>query len=160
MGNVADTAAQTHQDLPAAGALTAGVIVREVLETPALAGAILLAGGTGLDRVVRRLNVMEVPDVLPWVKAHELLLTTGYPVRATPDGVPALLAALDDRGLAAVGIKLNRYLDELSADALAVADERGLPLIRLPDGVGFDDILNQVLTEVLNRQAALLERSE
>jgi len=160
MGNVADTATQTHQDLPAEGALTAGVTVREVLETPALAGATLLAGVKGLDRVVRRLNVMEVPDVLPWVKAHELLLTTGYPVRATPDGVPALLAALDDRGLAAVGIKLNRYLDELSADALAVADERGLPLIQLPDGVGFDDILNQVLTEVLNRQAALLERSE
>ena len=41
---------------------------------------------------MQRLNVMEVPDILPWVKAHELLLTTGYPVRATPDGVPALLA--------------------------------------------------------------------
>lgn len=140
--------------------LTAGVTVREVLGTPAMAGARLLAGESGLDRVVRRLNIMEVPDVLPWVKPHELLLTTGYPVRATPDGVPALLAALDDRGLAAVGIKLNRYLDELPAAALAVADARGLPLIQLPDGVGFDDILNQVLTEVLNRQAALLERSE
>src|ERR687898_979431 len=102
MGNVADTATQTHQELPAAGALTAGVTVREVLETPALAGATLLAGANGLDRVVRRLNVMEVPDVLPWVKAHELLLTTGYPVRATPDGVAAFLAALDDRGLGAV----------------------------------------------------------
>ena len=65
MGNVADAAAQTYQDLPAAGALTAGVTVREVLDTPALAGATLLAGATGLDRVVRRLNVMEVPDVLP-----------------------------------------------------------------------------------------------
>lgn len=160
MGNVADAGDETHQDLPAEVALAAGVTVREVLDTPALSGAHLLAGASGLDRVVRRLNVMEVPDVLPWVKAHELLLTTGYPVRSTPDGVPSLLAALDDRGLAAVGIKLNRYLDELPADALKVADERGLPLIQLPDGVGFDDILNQVLTEVLNRQASLLERSE
>lgn len=126
----------------------------------AMAGARLLAGASGLERVVQRLNVMEVPDVLPWVKAHELLLTTGYPVRSTPDGVPALLEALDDRGLAAVGIKLNRYLDTLPDRALSVADDRGLPLIQLPDGVGFDDILNQVLTEVLNRQAALLERSE
>jgi purine catabolism regulator len=126
----------------------------------AMNGARLLAGASGLERVVQRLNVMEVPDVLPWVKAHELLLTTGYPVRSTPDGVPALLAALDDRGLAAVGIKLNRYLDTLPDQALAVADDRGLPLIQLPDAVAFDDILNQVLTEVLNRQAALLERSE
>ncbi len=140
MGNVADAGNETRQDLPAdvpaEVALAAGVTVREVLDTPALSGARLLAGASGLDRVVRRLNVMEVPDVLPWVKAHELLLTTGYPVRSTPDGVPSLLAALDDRGLAAVGIKLNRYLDELPADALKVADERGLPLIQLPDGVG------------------------
>jgi PucR family transcriptional regulator, purine catabolism regulatory protein len=163
MGNVADPAAQSYQDLPSGqlpADLAAGVTVREVLDMPAMSGARLLAGGAGLDRVVRRLNVMEVPDVLPWVKAHELLLTTGYPVRATPDGVPALLAALDDRGLAAVGIKLNRYLDALPDEALAVAEERRLPLVQLPDGVGFDDILNQVLTEVLNRQAALLERSE
>ncbi len=163
MGNVADPAAQSHQYLPAGqlpADLVAGVTVREVLEMPAMTGARLLAGKAGLDRVVRRLNVMEVPDVLPWVKPHELLLTTGYPVRATPDGVPALLAALDDRGLAAVGIKLNRYLESLPDEALAVAEARRLPLVQLPDGIGFDDILNQVLTEVLNRQASLLERSE
>ena len=163
MGNVADPAAHSYQDLPADQApadLAAGVTVREVLQMPAMTGARLLAGGSGLDRVVRRLNVMEVPDVLSWVKPHELLLTTGYPVRATPDGVPALLAALDDRGLAAVGIKLNRYLDALPDLALEVADDRGFPLVQLPEGIGFDDILNQVLTEVLNRQASLLERSE
>ncbi len=163
MGNVADPAAPSYQDLPAGqlpADLVAGVTVREVLGMPAMTGARLLAGKDGLDRVVRRLNVMEVPDVLPWVKPHELLLTTGYPVRATPDGVPALLAALDDRGLAAVGIKLNRYLDSLPDEALEVADERRLPLVQLPDSIGFDDILNQVLTEVLNRQASLLERSE
>jgi purine catabolism regulator len=157
MGNVADPVAQSYQDLPD---MAAGVTVREVLGMPAMIGARVLAGEAGLDRVVRRLNVMEVPDVLPWVKPHELLLTTGYPVRATPDGVPALLAALDDRGLAAVGIKLNRYLDSLPDEALVVAEQRCLPLVQLPDGIGFDDILNQVLTEVLNRQAALLERSE
>jgi PucR family transcriptional regulator, purine catabolism regulatory protein len=163
MGNVADPAARSYHYLPASQAradLAAGVTVAEVLGMPALTGARLLAGKSGLDRVIRRLNVMEVPDVLSWVKPHELLLTTGYPVRATPEGVPALLAALDDRGLAAVCIKLNRYLDSLPDQALEVADERGLPLVQLPDGIGFDDILNQVLTEVLNRQASLLERSE
>jgi PucR family transcriptional regulator, purine catabolism regulatory protein len=163
MGNVADPAARSYQDLPAdqpAAELATGVTVQEVLRMPALSGASLLAGESGLNRVVRRLNIMEVPDVLPWVKPHELLLTTGYPVRAIPDGVPALLAALDDRGLAAVGIKLNRYLDSLPDQAISVAEQRGLPLVQLPDSVGFDDILNQVLTEVLNRQAALLERSE
>src|SRR6478752_9424881 len=64
-----------------------GLRVREVLAVPTLAGARVLAGAGGLDRVVHRLNVMEVPDILPWVKPHELLLTTGFPLRHA--GAPA-----------------------------------------------------------------------
>ncbi len=146
------------------GTFTFGLPVRDVLGASSLRGARLLAGSGGLDRVVARLNVMEVPDILPWVKPHELLLTTGYPLRDTARLGTARLAelvvALDERGLAALGVKLGRYLDALPPAMLATADRLGFPIIALPEGVGFDDILNQVLTDVLNRQASVLARSE
>src|SRR5213078_3954807 len=63
-------------------------------------------------------------------------------------------------GLAALAIKLHRYLDAVPPQMLAEADRRGFPIIEFPDGVGFDDVLNEVLTELLNRQAAVLARSE
>jgi PucR family transcriptional regulator, purine catabolism regulatory protein len=134
--------------------------LREVLRTPVLEGCEVLAGGAGLDRLVARLNVMEVPDIGPWVKPDEFLLTTAYPLRDRPEALPGLVADLDDAGLAGLGIKLGRYLDEVPAEMLAVADERGFPIVRLPDGASFDEILNEVLTGILNRQTALLERSE
>jgi PucR family transcriptional regulator, purine catabolism regulatory protein len=134
--------------------------LREVLGTPVLAGARVLAGEQGLDRCVERLNVMEVPDILPWVKPHEFLLTTAYPLRAEPDALPRLIADLDAAGLAGLGVKLGRYLEELPAAALEVADARGFPVVQLPDEVGFDEILNDVLTGILNRQAQALARSE
>src|SRR5439155_7724624 len=137
-----------------------GLRVREVLGVSTLAGARVLAGAGGLDRVVRRLNVMEVPDILPWVKPHELLLTTGYPLRHNPDALVDLVAQLDERGLAALAIKLHRYLDAVPPQMLAEADRRGFPIIEFPDGVGFDDVLNEVFGELLNRQAAVLARSE
>jgi purine catabolism regulator len=137
-----------------------GLRVREVLGVSTLAGARVLAGAGGLDRVVRRLNVMEVPDILPWVKPHELLLTTGYPLRHNPDALAGLVAELDARGLAALAIKLHRYLDAVPPEMLAEADRRGFPIIEFPAGVGFDDVLNEVLSELLNRQAAVLARSE
>ncbi|HEY5248013.1 MAG TPA: PucR family transcriptional regulator ligand-binding domain-containing protein, partial [Dermatophilaceae bacterium] len=56
-----------------------GLSLRAVLEMECLGGARILAGHAGLDRVVSRLNVMEVPDILPWVRPNQLLLTTGYP---------------------------------------------------------------------------------
>jgi purine catabolism regulator len=142
------------------GTLTHGLSVEAVLGVSSLAGARVLAGHAGLDRVVQRLNVMEVPDVLAWVKPHELLLTTGYPLRDTPQSLAHLVADLDDRGLAAMAIKLGRYLDELPPEMVEQADRLAFPLILLPGGVGFDDILNQVLTDILNRQAATLARAE
>lgn len=136
-----------------------GITVREVLGLSALEGAEVLAGAEGLDRLVTRVNVMEVPDLLPWVRPHELLLTTGYPVRAQEDW-PGWIADLERHGLAAVAIKFERYVDRLPPEALAEADRLGFPVLRLPDGRGFDDVMNQVLTLVLNRRADTLARAE
>ena len=147
--------------LASTGTLTYGLSVGEVLGVSTLADARLIGGASGVDRrIVQRLNVMEVPDILAWVKPHELLLTTGYPLRNTPQSLDRLVADLNDRGLAALAIKLGRYLDDLPPEMIEQADRLGFPLILLPNDVGFDDILNQVLTDILNRQAAILARTE
>lgn len=161
MVNVAKNSPTPRHELPETGTVSIpGLSLRAVLQLDCLRGATVLAGHGGLDRIVNRLNVMEVPDILPWVRPHELLLTTGYPVRSVTDTLPALVQELAHRGLAGIGVKLGRYLDELPAAMLAEADRVGLPIVSLPDGVGFDDVINQVLTAVLNRQAAVLARAD
>jgi purine catabolism regulator len=160
MERVADNPASSSANSPSHSDSPVGLSVREVLAAPCLAEARVLAGADGLDRIVSRLNVMEVPDILPWVKPHELLLTTGYPLREDPTSLVGLIGELDARGLAALAIKLHRYLDEVPAGLLAEADRRGFPIIEFPQGVGFDDVLNEVLSSLLNRQAALAARSE
>lgn len=127
---------------------------------PALRRAEVVAGEGGLDRVVEHVNVMEVPDILPWVKPHELLLTTAYPLREAPGGLVDLVAALDAHRLAGIAVKLGRYLDALPDGMLRRADDLGFPVLLLPDDVGFNDILTPVLTDVLHRQGARLARSE
>src|SRR5919204_5432633 len=107
MGNVANDHADHGGDLSAAG-----VTVAEILQLPEFADVKVVAGHGGLARRIRNVNVMEVPDILAWVKPAELLLTTGYPLRDVPDGLPALLAGLDRAGVAALGVKLRRYLDD------------------------------------------------
>jgi purine catabolism regulator len=134
--------------------------MREVLARPAMEGSRVLAGGGGLDREVRFVNIMEVPDVLQWTKPDELLLTTGYPLRSTPETLDEFVTQLHGRGLAGIAIKLGRYLQALPAAMLEIADRLAFPVVQIPDGVGFDEILNQVLSEVLGRQAAMLARGE
>ena len=119
-----------------------------------------MAGAAGLHRVVQRLNVMTVPDILPWVKENEFLLATGYPLPPTAAELAALVSALDARGLAAMGVKLGSYLEALPREMLLRADQLAFPIIDIPRHVGFDDILSQALTDIVNRQSAVLERAE
>jgi PucR family transcriptional regulator, purine catabolism regulatory protein len=145
---------------PIAPELAGAQPLREVLATASLDGAQVLAGHAGLSRDVERLNVMEVPDIRSWVKPREFLLTTGYPLRGRLDTLPQLVEELDDAGVAGLGVKLGRYVATLPPSMLEVAETRGFPIVQLPDAVSFDDILNEVLTGILNRQAQRLARSE
>lgn len=134
--------------------------VAQMLALPAFAGAEVLAGADGLHRVVRSANVMEVPDIVPWVRAEGLLLTTGYPLSAVVEELPKLVADLDARGVSAIAVKLHRYLDALPEAMLAEAERRSLPIIVVPEGTGFGEVLAQVFASVVSERASVLERSE
>ncbi|GAA1973360.1 PucR family transcriptional regulator [Catenulispora subtropica] len=162
-GDPAEESAKRAAKEPAEGRQATGAIgltVDQTLTLPALTGARIVAGSAGRHRVVERVNVMEVPDILPWVKPKELLLTTGYPLRHSPTPLAGLIADLDRAGLSAIAIKPHRYLGDLPPELLRAADELGFPVIELPERVAFDDILTEVLSDVLDRQAAVLARAD
>src|SRR6476660_7412544 len=129
--STAATAATAPTAPTAPAALTLGLTVEQTLALPALAGARIVAGHAGRHRVVERVNVMEVPDILPWVKPRELLLTTGYPLRHSPTPLAALIADLDRAGLSAIAIKPHRYLGGLPPELLRAADDLGFPVLEL-----------------------------
>ena len=176
MGNVANDPAQSRGELSdspdtpdsAAGQRgTAqrpvehlGVCVRDILRLPAFAEVTVVAGAAGLDRRVERANVMEVPDIIAWVKPRELLMTTGYPLRDAPQGLAELVRALDSAGVSALAVKLRRYLDDLPRDMIDAADAAGFPVLLLPDDVSFDDLLTEVVGKVLQGESSLAERNE
>ncbi|MGH3384270.1 MAG: PucR family transcriptional regulator [Nocardioidaceae bacterium] len=135
------------------------ITVEEALTLPCLSGARLVAGEQGKHHVIRVVNIMEVPDIVRWMRGGELLLTTAYPLRDDADGLSALVPGLAERGLAALGVKVGPYLPALPPAMLEVADELGFPIVELPADVIFNDILSEVLGTVLNRQALELERS-
>jgi PucR family transcriptional regulator, purine catabolism regulatory protein len=137
----------------------AGVPLRETLALPALRKARVLAGAAGLGHTVRYVNVMEVPDIIDWVKPDELLLTTAYPLRDDRAALADLVPRLADRGLAGLAVKPARYLDAVPQVMLAAADRLGFPLIELPPETALADIINAVLGLILNAQALRLERS-
>ncbi|MFC4890870.1 PucR family transcriptional regulator [Streptomyces beijiangensis] len=137
-----------------------GITVAEALALPCLAGARLVAGRQGAERRVRVVNIMEVPDIVRWMRGGELLLTTAYALRGDEDALSALVPSLAARGLAGLGVKVGPYLPRLPRAMLEAADELGFPVVELPGEVMFNDILAEVIGTVLNRRALSLERSQ
>jgi len=126
--------------------------LRQVLEVPALAGARLLAGHAGLDRVVEGLSVGAVPDVPCSTRPGEFLLATAHPLHDHPESPDQIIVDLDDAGLSALGIMFEEHIEQPSPRLLDMANERGLPVVQLPPGTSFDDVLNGFLSANLERQ--------
>jgi purine catabolism regulator len=174
MVTVANPGASGGQDLPIDPADRADPVpLGDLLTLPALAGAAVVAGAAGIDRAVSSMNVMEVPDVLEWVKPGELLVTTGFPLvagtaeTADLDGdadptarLVALVRALHERDVAALGVKVGRYLDGLPDEVVRVADELRFPVVRLPAALGFDDLIAQVYARIRRNRANTAARAD
>ncbi|MBO8142568.1 MAG: PucR family transcriptional regulator ligand-binding domain-containing protein [Firmicutes bacterium] len=136
-----------------------GLTIRAVLKIQPFTEARLLAGERGVDRVVERVDVVEVPDVRGWLRGGELLVTTGYSIK---DDVRLQLNLIEEmylRGSAGLVIKLQRYIKELSPEVIALADRYDIPIIDVPPHLPHSDITTPVLTQLLSRQTVLLQRT-
>jgi len=129
-----------------------GIELQQLLSTVVLSKAIVLAGERGLSRRVSRVNAMEVPDVLPWVRAGELLLTTGYPFRDQPDVLRELIPELAQRGVAGLGIKTRRFIETVPECALEAASRADFPLIELPPDTAFSDVVRVLMERIIGTE--------
>ncbi|GAE05827.1 PucR family transcriptional regulator ligand-binding domain-containing protein [Paenibacillus sp. JCM 10914] len=124
-------------------------IVKDLFDVPHFGDAVLLGGASGLEGTISRVNVMEVPDVVDWVRPGEFLMTTGYPFKEDPGRLTTLIAQLAQKGVVALGIKTKRFLDEVPEAAIRAADHYGVPLIELPPVTTFSDVVREVMERVL-----------
>lgn len=138
-----------------------GITVEEALQLPELRQAVLLAGKEGIGRIITSVNIMEVPYISRFIKQGELLLTTTYPIRDDPETQASLVLTLAEQDLAALAIKpVELWLREIPRIMVEQADEMAFPLILLPGDASFNEIINPILGEILNRRATILTRNE
>lgn len=141
------------------GATPVGTLtVRGLLTQDSMLGALVIAGASGLERPIARLNVMTVPDIVPWTKKDEFLLTTGYPLPRDAEELGQLVTQLANRGLAGLGIKLDKYLSETPTSVVATAESAQFPIVIIPPTTALDDVLSQAFETIVNRQAVALAK--
>src|SRR5687767_14699387 len=120
----------------------------------------IVAGERGLHREVRWVHIVDMPDVLHWVRPGQLLLTTGYSWSRDPDQQRALIRALAEKDLAGVGLAVPRFFDHFPETFRDEAEKLDLPLLEIPWEIPFALITEELHTLILSEQTRLIEQSE
>ncbi|NPV69538.1 MAG: hypothetical protein HPY55_02685 [Firmicutes bacterium] len=134
-----------------------GVTVRRALEIGGLARARLAAGEAGLDRVIRYVDIMEVPDAAGWFRPDELVITCAYAIREDPEAQIDLVRNLSRSGASGLAVKPSRFLGSMPQGMIGASNEEGLPLIELPGDLPYIEITHPLLSEILNEQVRELQ---
>ncbi|WP_144549639.1 PucR family transcriptional regulator [Bacillus sp. X1(2014)] len=130
--------------------------VNEVLTIPHLAGMTMIAGEAGTEREVKLVNMMDAPDIIPFLHENEFLITTAYHFKDQPHKLTELVHAMAEQGCAGLGIKTKRFLNKVPAEAIKLANELAFPIIELPLELSLGEIVNCTLRAILDHRAAEL----
>lgn len=127
--------------------------IYELLATPPLSGVKLIAGLSGKNNEVHTVNMMDAPDIVPFLTQNELLVTTAYHLKDQPELLLGLIESMAAQGCAGLGIKTKRFLNEIPKEALQLADQLSFPIIELPLDLSLGEIINHTLRAILDRRA-------
>jgi purine catabolism regulator len=155
-----DVAPLPRSDLERAGDGRPGVgfTLKDALGLSKMRRARVVAGADGLDRPVRWVHILDIPDIVPWVSANDLVLTNAYGFATNPESMDRLVERLDDKRVSGLMVGMGLFIQELPEAMLEEANARSFPVIEIPWKVRFEDLTLELIQGILGTQSALLER--
>jgi len=116
----------------------------------------VIAGRGGLDSVIQWTHIVDFPDVAPWVRKGDLLITTGFVFKDNPDAYLELIPVLAEKGLAGM---IVAEIVHIPRSVIRLADELDFPIITVPWKVRFVELTQAIHERILSGQYALIDHS-
>ena len=124
-----------------------------------LAPAKVVAGLGGLQREIRWAHIVDLPDVSPWVRAGDLLLTTAFALKDDPEAQARLIPVLVEKGLSGLVVALGTYFKNIPDSMIELANQFNIPIITLPWEVPFVDVTRAIYEHILREQYIHIDKS-
>lgn len=128
-----------------------GLAISEILGSEYFKGFKILAGHNGIHKQIQGIAILDAPDGYLWTKGRELVMTSGYLFKDDPDLFKKYTQDKGFREMSGMAIKVDRYLKEIDKEILEKFDEYEIPLIYVPSGPSWMDIMNHLNVLVINK---------
>lgn len=133
--------------------------LNEALNLPSLSHSSVLAGQSHLDSLISGVMVLEALDVEKWSHPGELILTSYFALQNLDEnGLENFIKKLCDCQISALAVKPERLLADIPPYLIQYCEAYGLPLIRIPKETKYETIILEILSPIINANAALLDR--
>jgi|GEM_PF-1388033 purine catabolism regulator len=133
------------------------ITVQDILKLPIMEKYARVLTRTGLSKTVEYVTVMEAPSIhFSNFGEGIFVLTTLSAYRDSLEKINSVIAGLCKVNVAAIGIKLGRFVDEIDPSTLEIAARYSVPLIVFPSNVLFREILNDTLALITGNQRQTL----
>ncbi len=129
--------------------------VREALQITPLKNASVLAGEAGLDREVRNVNIVEVPDTVRWMRGGEIMFSSGFAFSGDAEKGCALLDSLERHHISALVLKPGTYMSEVPPAMIEHAERMGFPLLEVPRDMPFNIYIESIYALLLDKRTYL-----
>jgi purine catabolism regulator len=130
------------------------ISVKEAMSIGGLKKAKIIAGHSGMDKLIEHVSVIEVPESHEWFKGNELFLTAFYTIKNNVEAQLDLLKTIHQKNVTALGVCYpGMYFNKISNDVLKLADELSIPIIEIPRKVAYIEIISPIMARIQKKQS-------
>ncbi|NSV41677.1 PucR family transcriptional regulator ligand-binding domain-containing protein [Enterococcus faecalis] len=120
-------------------------ILVEVLALPRFSDLQLLSSHSNLTQPLESVEITETPDVADFIPKNVMILTTAMIYKDDQEKLKPFIDSLKQAECTALGIKVGRFLDEISPEIVAYASAVDLPLIKIPSTQPLGGLLHEIV---------------
>lgn len=134
------------------------ISVESIMKLPVMKDAKILSQ-TGVHNVVDNVTIAEASEIhFPNYDQGVFVLTTLSAYWQSLEKINALVEGFCKVNVAAIGIKLGRYVDSIDPSTVAIAEQHNVALIALPSNVFFRHVISEALSAIAGDQKILLNQ--
>lgn len=130
--------------------------VREALKTGCLSEVQIIAGHSGLEREIKSVTIMDIPDIVDWLTGGELLISG---VLFQQCFSKSLVDALLEKNCAGM-ITKKKFISQIPPELFEYCNIIGFPIILVPENYNWLQIMNPIINEIVREPFLIIEEGE
>lgn len=117
-----------------------------------------ISGASGGSRIIKYVDVVEIPEGCYWAKEGDFIITTGYFFKNNDSLFLDFVSELIEKKAGCLGIKLGKYINVVTKEVIELSEKNNFPLINIPIYLSYREISKPILKFIANENDYIKEQ--